>query len=578
MSFKANPDGSFLYEPEAPEGQRPHQGLRPPAVPHMRGRVFSLAADDQDGIQGILADPTVLNSLESDASFIWHRPEDDSVRAVRDAVGATPVFYAKTPRGWALSFSLATLIPLLDPRPTPREDTLYDFLATHYRYIFRDPKRTFHEGVWQLPAGCELTLDGAKAEVSPWLDLGFDPEPSTLRLDEAADRYLSMLRENVSLRLSALAASGGFAFTVSSGLDSSTVACLASELMDAPLECWYVGYSMAKGSPYDETRGVRALTGAKGWPLHPLDLSLPDLAKDASDLMDRTLAPLATVNWLASAAMAKQAAEAGASFLVSGLGGDESLAGEFDHFMYFFADLYSDGQHTLLEKETEAWIRLHDHPVFRKSRETRDNYFKRLINFKTGEIRVDLIRYSQNRHWFDEDWVKSLETRIPPPLMPRPYPYFLSNRLYQEMIYETSPPTLWSENLASSAYWMRGVFPMASPRLFRFALSLPGTYKYEGGLTKMLLRRSTKGLLPEPTRLNPVKVGFNTPLDQWLMDPAFADSVLDRINSSPLPNTGWLIPCAADKIIAEHRSGARNHMMLVWQLLNAALFLEKNSR
>ncbi|MDR1313149.1 MAG: hypothetical protein LBQ12_05505 [Deltaproteobacteria bacterium] len=550
-------------------------GSRAPDLCHMRGCVFSLAKDDREGLQGVLDDPGQLNSMESDASIIWHDEAEDAVKCIRDAAGATPVYYAKTRKGWALSFSLGTLFPLLDKPPKPREDTLYDFLATHYRYLFRDPRRTFHEGVMQVPAGHVLTLKGEKAKLEPWLDLSFDPVPGTAEVQEAADRYLSMLRENVSLRLSALASSG-FAFTVSSGLDSSTVAALASEIMDAPVECWYMGYSSAKGSPYDETRGVQALTGAKGWTLHPLDLDSPDLVREASEMMDRTLAPLATVTWLAGGVLARHAAEHGCAYLFSGLGGDESLAGEFDHFMYFFADLFRDGEETLLARETEFWAKLHDHPVFRKTPETRDAYLKRLIDFKTGGIRVDLSRYTQNRAWFDEGWVRSMETMIPPPQMPCPDPYFLSNRLYQEMTYETSPPTLWSEHLASSAYWVKGVFPMASPRLFRFALSLPGTFKYQNGLTKMLLRRSVKGLLPEYTRLNPVKTGFNAPLDHWLRDPATAKEVRDVILSSPLPATGWLVPGAAEKIIAEHLSGARNHMMLLWPLLSTALFLEKN--
>ncbi|MDR1080302.1 MAG: hypothetical protein LBQ79_04935 [Deltaproteobacteria bacterium] len=577
MSFRANPDGSFVYEPDPPRRLAAPEGPGARTACHVRGRVYSHAGEGREGLQGILDDPASLNSMESDASVVWHDERDDTVRCIRDAAGATPVYYARTRKGWAVSFSLGTLLPLMDKPPAPREDTLYDFLATHYRYIFRDPRRTFHEGVMQVPAGHLLTLSGARADLEPWLDLSFDPEPGTLHPQEAADRYLSMLRENVSLRLSALASSG-FAFTVSSGLDSSTIAALASDILGAPVECWYVGYSSAKGSPYDETRGVQALTGAKGWALHPIDLESPALVSETSELMDRTLAPLATVTWLAGGVLARHAAENGCAYLFSGLGGDESLAGEFDHFMYFFADLYRDGQEALLERETGHWARLHDHPVFRKSKETRDAYFKKMIDFRTGEIRVDLARYSQNRAWFDEGWVRSMETVIPPPPMPGPYPYFLSNRLYQEMTYETSPPTLWSEHLASSANWVKGIFPMASPRLFRFALSLPGTFKYENGLTKMLLRRSVKGLLPEYTRLNPVKTGFNVPLDLWLRDPKTSKEVLDVITASPLPATGWLSPGAPEKILNEHLSGQRNHMMLIWPLLSTALFLEKNRR
>ena len=157
--------------------------------------------------------------------------------------------------------------------------------------------------------------------------------------------------------------------------------------------------------------------------------------------------------------------------------------------------------------------------------------------------------------------------------MPAPYPFFLSNRLFEEMAYETSPPTMWSEAMSSRAGGVKGVFPMASPRLFRLAYSLPGTFKYENGLTKMLIRRSAKGLLPDSTRLNPVKTGFNAPLDLWLKDPKTAKDALDLIKSSPLAKKGWLKKDAPDKIIEAHLEGSRNHMMLLWPLISTAVFL-----
>jgi asparagine synthase (glutamine-hydrolysing) len=159
--------------------------------------------------------------------------------------------------------------------------------------------------------------------------------------------------------------------------------------------------------------------------------------------------------------------------------------------------------------------------------------------------------------------------------MNTPYPFFLSNRLYQEMTHETSPPTLWSESLSSSAGGIKGIFPMASPRLFRLALSLPGTFKYENGYTKMLIRRGTKGILPDSSRLNPVKVGFNAPIDIWLRDEKTAADTLDLLLNSPLRGSGWLLNGSLERIVKEHQSGAKNNMMLIWPLIQSALFLAK---
>jgi hypothetical protein len=117
---------------------------------------------------------------------------------------------------------------------------------------------------------------------------------------------------------------------------------------------------------------------------------------------------------------------------------------------------------------------------------------------------------------------------------------------------------------------------MASPRLFRLALSLPGTFKYHKGLTKWFLRCGTKGLLPDSSRLNPVKTGFNAPLDIWLRDYKLARDVLELLYDGPLRHTHWLKKTAAEELVSAHIKGEANYMMILWPLIVTSLFLEQN--
>jgi asparagine synthase (glutamine-hydrolysing) len=515
--------------------------------------------------------PGRLNDLESDLALIHYAPETERLTLIRDGCGATPLFVAPKGRGWVYGFELAALFAELGQVPPINEAAFYDFLATHYRHIFRDPQRTFHEGVRQIPAGHYAVIDRQGLSVKPWLDLSFDPQVGQIDVQAASELYLDLLRQNVQARLRALAGQR-LAFSISSGLDSSSVASLAAREL-GPLDTFFVAYKDQAASPYDETSGVLAIVQEKGWRLNRLDLTAPDLLQQTRELLTKTQAPILTVTWLAHYVLARAVHEAGYTHLFSGLGGDESLAGEFEHFFLFFADLQKENQLARLDSETQAWIRLHDHPVYRKSPEVRDNWFHRNLDFATGEIRVDRSRYAQNQGFYDPDWIAAMEATAPPVPMPRPYPYFLSNRLFQEMSYETSPPTLWSEALSSQAAGVKGVFPMASPRLFRLAYSLPGTYKYDQGLTKMLIRRGSQGLLPEVTRWNPVKTGFNAPLDLWLREPKLAQEVLDLLESGPLSQKGWLKKGAARTLVQAHQRGQANHMMALWPLIVTALFL-----
>jgi asparagine synthase (glutamine-hydrolysing) len=520
----------------------------------------------------IARQPQTLNNLETDLALAYFEAEKDRVILVRDGCGLSPLFFAHCSHGWAFAFDLDQLFQLMGTTPPPDEATFYDFVATHYRYVFRDPGRTFHQGVRQVPAGYSVVLDSTGCHEQRWLNIPFIQEISELSPQKASERYVELLDRNVKTRLNTLTGQK-LAFTISSGMDSASVAALAARHLGRPLDTWFVAYRDQSHSPYDETEGVEALIKATGWNLNRVDLGAPDLLDQTARLMNLTRAPLITVTWLAHHVMAQKIAQSGANYLFSGLGGDESLAGEFEHFFVFFADLKKSGQIELLDLETKAWIRLHDHPVFKKSPEVRDDWLARNIDFQTGELKVDRRRYEAVREYFDPGWVSQREAAAPPIPMPRPYPYFLSNRLYEEMNYETSPPTLWSEALSSRAAGVKGIFPMTSPALLSLALSAPGTSKYENGITKMLLRRAMKGILPDSSRLNPVKTGFNAPLDLWLREKKLNSDCRDLLESSPFRNLGWLKADSVEKILKEHLEGEKNHMMLLWPLISTALFL-----
>ncbi|MDR1044274.1 MAG: hypothetical protein LBP33_04035 [Candidatus Adiutrix sp.] len=531
-----------------------------------RGRLYDLAPGrDQDRELALLAArPELLNEREADLALVAYNAGQKSWRLMRD-FGPTPLYYAPRPGGFAWSFTYAGLLDLLD-EIRPDEATLFDYTATHYRYLFRDPARTFHQGVYQVPAGAYVDISERGLSSQSWLKLDHDPELFGLGPEEASGRLMEILRPSVRLRARAARRP---AFTVSSGLDSSTVAALAAGELGG-LDVFSVGYQGAGAEEYDETDGVAELVRGRDWRWTHLRLEKPDLVAETRKYIGLSRSPVVTVTWLAYYLMGQQLS--GFSEMFNGLGGDESLAGEFGHFFYFFADLKKAGDLDRLAAEVEAWSRLHDHPVFRKNPETLKTFWDRNIDFQSGEIRVDQVLYQANRHFFNPDWFAAHSRETPP--MPRPYPNFLSNRLWQEISHETTPPTLWGLQLANQNLGLRGVSPFLSPRLFRLCLSLPGAVKYDRGLSKALLRRGLKGLLPESLRLNPRKVGFNAPIHQWFKDPKVGGPTRQLLSEGPLVKNGWLRAGAAEEIFREHESGQANHMMLLWALLNASLFLE----
>jgi asparagine synthase (glutamine-hydrolysing) len=58
--------------------------------------------------------------------------------------------------------------------------------------------------------------------------------------------------------------------------------------------------------------------------------------------------------------------------------------------------------------------------------------------------------------------------------------------------------------------------PFMDYRLVNYVFSLPADCKLGNGYTKLILRLAMKGMLPDALRLRTTKIGFNSPLPEWL--------------------------------------------------------------
>jgi len=72
--------------------------------------------------------------------------------------------------------------------------------------------------------------------------------------------------------------------------------------------------------------------------------------------------------------------------------------------------------------------------------------------------------------------------------------------------------------------------PFMDWRLVSFTMALPEASKSSDGYTKMIARRAMAGRMPESIRMGRRKVGFNSPMPEWLNGPlsGWTASLLDR--------------------------------------------------
>ncbi|MDF2940373.1 MAG: asparagine synthase [Gammaproteobacteria bacterium] len=92
----------------------------------------------------------------------------------------------------------------------------------------------------------------------------------------------------------------------------------------------------------------------------------------------------------------------------------------------------------------------------------------------------------------------------------------LQRKLYHDFHRSILPRILKNFDLMSMAHGVEVRMPFMDYRLVNFVFSLPDSSKLGQGYSKLVLRESMKGILPEQIRTRQSKMGFNSPLQHWL--------------------------------------------------------------
>lgn len=188
---------------------------------------------------------------------------------------------------------------------------------------------TLYKGIRALPAGSALWVQqGRRAnEAVRYFELSaelakIEAISATMTAAEARERFAAALAESISLHMLADVPVGAF---LSSGLDSTSIAALASEHSPERLRTITLGFAEFKGSPNDETPLAETIAEQFGFAHSSRWIGREDFAGAHNRFLTAMDQP--TIDGLNTFLVSKAAREAGLKVALSGLGGDELLAG-----------------------------------------------------------------------------------------------------------------------------------------------------------------------------------------------------------------------------------------------------------
>lgn len=514
----------------------------------------------------------MLSRLHGDFAIALYDKTKRMIWLGRDRFGVKPLYYAVTNSVIAFASQPRALILLPEISCEPNPSFVARFAGSHYRTFDNAPTESPYADIGQLPAAHSVCLSKLRdedptpywslVECAPWQE-----DETTL-----AERYRELLVESVSQRVATMRRP---VFTLSGGLDSSSVVCSAvkrSKIRFPAVSSIYTDPT------FDERSEIQDVVEEKVSQWHAVELS------DNIDLfahVDRMVRvhdePVATATWLSHLLVCDRIADEGFDALFGGLGGDELNAGEYEYFPLFFADLRAAGEEDRLEQEVEAWASQHDHPIFRKSKAVAYELMGRLTDPAVpGRCLPDRTRMSKyagavSKNYYD---LSTFE-----PVMDEPFTSYLANRTYQDMFRETLPCCLRAEDRQCTDRGVAHFDPFLDHELVEFMYRIPATLKIRGGVTKQLLRRAMAGVLPETTRTRIKKTGWNAPAHRWISGNTI-DNLRSLVSSQSFRERGIYNVNVVNSLIDDHErivtSGAReeNHMMFLWQLVNLNLWLD----
>ncbi len=526
-----------------------------------------LAAFDHWGVNQALQK---LNGMF--AFTLWDR-KLHQLHFVRDRLGKKPLYV-----GWAGDcLVFASELKAVRAHPDFKPVVHRDVLSLFMRYAYVPAPFCIYEGLWQLPAGCRLTLSLDKIDRGANLSDSFEPywhhprvveearQKSTVKNDaETVDEFESLLKDCVTERMVSDVPLGAF---LSGGIDSSAVVALMQKVSDRPVQTFSIGFHE---SGFDEAGYAKKVAHHLGTDHHELYLTPQNTLDVIPKLPDIYDEPFADASQIPTFMVSRFAREH-VSVALSGDGGDEMLGGYLRHIIvpqmwkrigWWPPFMRRAVSRSLQSVSVERWSRLvPQQPQFGE----RLYKMAELMPLSSSE---EISAYLTGQWREPEMIVKNATEPLAPLTDPAWQPKglnFAERLIYNDTLSYLPNDILTKVDRATMAVSLEARAPLLDKRIFEYVWGLDMNMKVRDGKGKWLLRQVLARHVPEALFERP-KQGFSVPVGEWLHGP-LKNWAEDLLAEDRLKQEGYFEPAPIRQIWDEHLQGKGRHAQKLWTVL-----------
>lgn len=487
------------------------------------------------------------------AFAIWDE-KDKALFLCRDRFGKKPLFYAEIRNDLAFGSEMKALFPVL-PAVRPNVELVKGSIGSS---CYESTEECVIDGIRRFPAGHYGWWKNGRLSLHRWW-CTLDHLPTTpVRYEEQVEMFRELFMDACRLRMRSDVPVGT---ALSGGLDSSAVISAVAHIArseDGPRvsKDWQHAFvACFPGTPLDESRYARMVTDHIGIEATFLDidpLKAIDQLNDYLYLFEDIYLTSPIPFMMLYGAMKYH----NVKVTIDGHGADELFGG----YSFNYVNALSDSGFDI-----------------RSGKMILDTYFDSLPNDSDQFVKP-------NKSMF---WLKLQSKRMAKWMLNRPgisspdscHPRWSQldtlNKVLYASTHETTLPTLLRNyDRYSMAKGVEIRMPFMDHRLVSLAFSIPWASKIRNGYAKAIIRDAMSPLLPHEIAYRKSKIGFNSPMLDWMRGP-LKPFFLDIISSDSF-KTCELIdsPDVANKIkrVISYNDTSFTAGVDAWMLLSPYLW------
>ncbi len=499
----------------------------------------------------------------------------------RDHFGVKPFYYFQQGCRLAFASEVKALLEVegIDPELDP--ESLHQYLT----FLWVPDPKTMFRGIYKLPAGHYAIFRDGELTIRQYWDLTFPPASASFPRSEQdlAQEVRERFRHSVERQMVSDVPIGAF---LSAGLDSSSIVAMMSQATQQPVRTYTITfpekYRVGENALDDPAVPAR-LAKRLGCENHRIEVE-PDVARLLPRLIWHMDEPTADPAIITAYLVCREARKQ-ATVLLSGVGGDELFAGYRKHIAHYWARAYRQiplPARRLFERSLLAL------PGFRGS--VLKGPVRMAKKMARGGSLPQAERFIMDSTYLSADQKSDLYTQELQASLCHSDPAsrhrgslqkvedadFLNQMLYLDSKIFMPSLNLTYNDKMSMASSVEVRVPFLDRELAEFvAWNVPPGLKLKGFFhptTKYILREAMRDALPSEVLRQP-KAGFAAPVDYWLAND-LRPMVDDLLSESQVRGRGLLRPESVHRFVREHRSGAQDWSMQIWQFLTLELWMQ----